>query len=591
MRRNGSGVVAFPLTHLPNLVAAGLQGTDFTTSAYVGLIALALAAVGVWAGRRRPEVWALAVLVVVSTALTFLSPVDQLLDHIPGAHTITWNRAVMLLALGVATLAAFGIDAIVRSDRVTRDDASGTLARWVGGAFVVGGGAVLLLLAGSVLGISHLAKHRGSLVWPAAQAGAGLAVAAALWWRARRRSPAHGRRGAVGRGGAVVLFAVESVFLLSTGASFWSVSSSYFPTNPAVTELQDTIGTSLVGYGSCRALAYLTASHQEVGIRPDANVAYRIREMAVYDPILPQAYLRPGWRRAAPPRRTRWRSWASSAPASPPLQQARLFGVQYVLEPAGRRGPLGAVFDRLIGDERLYSIPGAPTPPSCPSPPTARSRRRIAAGAPVPVTHPDPASWRRRGPGHHVLASCAFDSPTCRAGGPPSTAGPWRSSPGRTGPCSRPVSLPAPHVVDLHYWPPLFSAGLVIAAVVVGGLVLSIAVAMADGDAARTKGAPVPGVGGVTTPADRHARRSHARHVNVIVVAYGPVAALTEALETLGGGRFGGRGRQRVLVRDRTRGGAGRGAATSTRAGTSDSRRRSTWPWFGSPTRRQTSCS
>ena len=37
---------------------------------------------------------------------------------------------------------------------------------------------------------------------------------------------------------------------------------------------------------------------------------------------------------------------------------------------------------------------------------------------------------------------------------------------------------PGSHVVELHYWPPLFSDGLVVAAVVVVGLGLTIAVAV-----------------------------------------------------------------------------------------------------------------
>jgi len=474
VRRNGSGVAAFPLTHLPNLVAAGLQGPDFTTSAYVGLVALALAAVGVWAGRKRPEVWALAVVVVVSSALTFLSPVDQLLDHIPGAHTVTWNRAVMILALAVAVLAAFGIDALVRSDRDT-SEAARTLARWVGGAFAIGGGGVLLLLAGSVVGISHLNKHQHSLLWPAAQAVVGLAVGAVLWWRARRR-PAHGRGGAIGRGVAVVLFAVESAFLLSTGASFWSVSPSYFPTNPAVTELQQSVGTSLVGYGSCRALAYLTSSKQEVGIRPDANVAYRIREMAIYDPILPTSYLQ---------------SWVAAGGAPTPhslaqlgifctriatLNQARLYGVRYVLEPAGRKGPLGSVFDRLVGNEELYSIPGAADATILPlvngaEPPL------FAYGTAVPVTHPDPASWRVpvQATGNLVLRLRLTNVPGWQAtlDGRPLALEPWAS-----GSMVEARIPPGSHVVELHYWPPLLSDGLVIAAVVVVGLGLTIAVAV-----------------------------------------------------------------------------------------------------------------
>jgi hypothetical protein len=428
-------------------------------------------------------VWALAVVVVVSAALTFLSPVDSLLDHIPGAHTITWNRAVMLLALGVAVLAAFGIDAVVRSDRDASGDGGRSLARWVGGAFAVGGGAVLLLLAGSVVGVSHLAKHQHSLVWPAVQAVVGLGAGAALWARARRRSPAHARGGAIGRAVAVVLFAVESAFLLSTGASFWSVSSSYFPTNPAVTELQDTVGNSLVGYGSCRALAYLTSSPQEVGIRPDVNVAYRIREMAIYDPILPESYLK---------------SWVAAGGAPTPhslaqlgifctriatINQARLYGVKYVLEPANRKGPLGSVFVRRIGAEDLYSIPGA-ADATVLAVGNGGEPPLFAYGSAVPVTHPDPASWRvaLQATSTEVLRLRLTNVPGWQAtlDGRPLKLEPWAS-----GAMVEARIPPGSHVVELHYWPPLFRDGLVVAAVVVGGLGLSAVFAVGLGRRAR----------------------------------------------------------------------------------------------------------
>ncbi len=483
VRRNGTGQPAYPLTHLPNLVAAGLQGPDFTTSAYVGVIALALGAVGVWAGRRRPEVWALVALVVVSGALTFLSPVDQLLDHIPGAHTVTWNRAVMILALTVAVLAAFGIDALVRADRDPSVDAAKTLARWVGGAFAVAGGAVLLLLAGSVVGISHLAKHQHSLFWPAVQAVVGLAVGGVLWWRAKRRPPAHGR-GVLCRSAAVVLFGVESAFLLSTGASFWSVSPTYFATTPGVTELQQSVGSSLVGYGSCRALAYLTSSKQEVGIRPDANVAYRIREMAVYDPILPENYLQ---------------SWAAAGGAPTPhslaqlgvfcariasVNQARLYGIQYLLEPAGRKGPYGSVFVRLVGDEGLYSVPGAADATVVAAPAHGAEPSLFAPGVPVAVTHPDPASWRVpvQGAVPLVLRLRLTNVPGWQAtmDGRPLALEPWAS-----GAMLEARIPPGRHVVELHYWPPLFTDGLVIAAVVAAGLVLTMVAAVGLGRRAR----------------------------------------------------------------------------------------------------------
>jgi len=466
VRNNGSGVATFPLTHLPNLIAAGLQGTDFRTAAYVGVIALALAVVGVFGGRGRPEVWALAVMTVVTTALTFLSPLAQLLHHVPGARTITWSRAAMLMALGVATLAAFGIDFVARSDFDTRE-ASRTVARWVLGAFSAGALFVLSLVAASALGVSTFAHHRGSEVWPAVQAVVGLGVAGGLWWRARERGPTHARSHAAGRAGAVVLLAVEAAFLMSTGASYWSVSPTYFAPVPAVTELQHVAGSSLVGLGACPRGGQHSAP-TELGIRPDANIGYGVREMVVYEPILPEAYLR---------------SWTAVSghhisgalarlgifcPRITTADEARLYGVAYVLEPWGRLGPLGSVPAGVVGSEWLYSIPGAADATIVPVS-TGAEPSIFAPGAPVRATHPDPASWRvvvdDRGPG--LLRLRLTDVPGWRAtlDGRPLPLRSWADG------AMLEARLPAgPHVVALHYWPPLFSAGLVVGAAVVAGL-------------------------------------------------------------------------------------------------------------------------
>ena len=394
-RNNGSGVATFPLTHLPNLIAAGLQGTDFRTAAYVGVIALALAGVGLWGGRGRPEVWALAVMTIVTAALTFLSPVAQLLHHVPGGSTVTWSRAVMLMALGVAVLGAFGLDLVVRSDAETRPGAARAVARWVGVAFAAGGVAALGVVAGSALGISQLAQHRNSLVWPAVQAVVGLGVAGILLWRTQELPAAASRRRVAGRLGAVVLFGVEAAFLLSTGAAYWSVSSTYFAPVPAVTDLQHIAGSSLVGLGMCPTHGRHSAA-SELGIRPDANVAYGLREMVVYDPILPEAYLR-SWAAVTGTHTARALARLGIfCPRITTVDQARLYGVAYVLEPAGHAGPVGAVPVGAVGGEWLYSIPGAadatviPFPTGAAEPPLSlsafplRSRTR---------TRPRGGSW------------------------------------------------------------------------------------------------------------------------------------------------------------------------------------------------------
>ncbi len=465
VRNKGSGVATFPLTHLPNLIAAGLQGTDFRTAAYVGVIALALAGVGLWGGRGRPEVWAMAVMTVVTAALTFLSPLAQLLHQVPGGRTVTWSRAVMLMALGVAVLAAFGIDFVVRSDSGPRPGAARAVARWVGIAFGAGAVVVLGVVAASALGLSQLAQHRNSLVWPAAQAVVGLGVAAVLWWRTQERPASASRRRGAGRLGAMVLFGVEAAFLLSTGAGYWSVSSTYFAPTPAVTDLQHIAGSSLVGLGVCPTHG-LHAAASDLGIRPDANVAYGLREMAVYDPILPEAYLR---------------SWAAVSgthtaqalarlgifcPRITTVDEAQLYGVAYVLEPAGHPGPVGSVPVGVDGAEWLFSIPGAADATVIPLPAGAAQPPLFALGVPAPVTHPDAASWRvvvdDRGP--QLLRLRLTDVPGWRAtiDGRPLTLHSWATG------SMLEAQVPAGrHVIELHYWPPLFSAGLVVAAAVV----------------------------------------------------------------------------------------------------------------------------
>jgi hypothetical protein len=488
VRRNGTGVAAFPVAHLPNLAAAGLQGLDFTTSAYVGVTALALGAVGVWAARRRPEAWAFVAVAVISLALTFFSPVDHLFGLIPGGHTVTWNRAVMLMALGMAVLAAFGIDAVARFDADRSAKEQRALAWWVLGAFGVGAAVVLVLAAAAVLGISHIKRHAGGLVWPGIEAAAGLVVAAALWWALRRptgqaparharsghdRPRAPGLAGAVGRFGAVALFAVEAAFLLSTGEPYWSVNSEYFPTNPGIATLQSFVQNGLVGYGSCRALAYLTESKAEVGFRPNANVGYRVRVMAVYDPILPTSYLRA------------WQA-AGGEPTPPSLEQlgifcaritnttqAREFGVRFILLPYGKIGPPGTVPGGIVDHEELYSVPGAADATAVPLGPSGAEPPPTAAGPPVPVTTPDPASWRlsvdASAPSLLRLRLSAVPGWRATIDGHSADLRSWASG------SMLEMRVPAGHhVVELHYWPRLFSLGLVLAAAVLALFVVAV---------------------------------------------------------------------------------------------------------------------
>ena len=54
---------------------------------------------------------------------------------------------------------------------------------------------------------------------------------------------------------------------------------------------------------------------------------------------------------------------------------ARLFGIGFVLEPGGSPGPPGSVFDKKVGSEELYRIPGASVATLTTGRPTARFPR------------------------------------------------------------------------------------------------------------------------------------------------------------------------------------------------------------------------
>jgi hypothetical protein len=494
-RQLGSGQPAYSLSHLPNVIVAGLQGTDFKTTAYVGVIALVLAVVGARVAWSRPEVPALVAVAVLTAALTFVGPFDRLLRIVPDGGTITWTRAVMPMALALAVLGAWGLQSLVTARREQ------TVVRWAAAGFGACGVALVVLLAALHLGASREAvSHYSTLIWPAVEVVVGLAVVGALWrWRSTGVHAASARRH-WGRGAAAILLVVETAFLLSSGFGFWSVSRSYFAPNPLVTVLQRDVGSSLVAYGSCRPLAYVTSSPREVGIRPNANIGYGIREFAVYDPIIPEHY---------------FRSWFDLSGQHTPVSlaalgvfcaritnvtEARAYGIAYVLEPSYGTAPTGSVFVTNIGPENLYRIPDSSdavlVAPAAPG----KALPLDAPGTPVPVTHPDPASWRMvvTSPATRLLRVHLTAVAGWRAtlDGHPLALRTWGDQ------TMLEARIPAGrHVVELRYWPVLFTTGLVVGAITVFVLVVALALSAAWARRASRRGRARAGQGAGSVPA------------------------------------------------------------------------------------------
>ncbi len=426
---------------------------------YVGAIALVLAVTGAVVHRRRADVLAITAMGLSMAALIFFSPLATLMNQLP--FRVRWHLGLIMVTFAIAVLAGVGTDVVIRSPRDWRVRLS------LGAGF----GLIGLGVAGLwVVGRGHLAPgptrlRSESFIWPAAATLVGLLVVAALRPRTsrspdgggpERAKTAAGRRFDAGHRAGAVLLAVEAAFLIAVGAGTWSSSATFLAPRPATATLAADVGSSLVGFGvrSCEVPPTL-------GILPETNSAFAVHELSAYDPITPKAYFKalkvaPGVPDSA------------LCPVIRSAAEARRYGVGFVLEPRGKPGPRGTVFDAAVGGEDLYRVPRAALATLTALSPTGQLPGLDAAGTPVAVSQPDPATWtvktHARGP--QVLRLRLTDVPG------------WHATiDGRPLPLDRFSSImlqatipPGAHTVELQYWPGTFSLGIVFAACSAAGL-------------------------------------------------------------------------------------------------------------------------
>jgi hypothetical protein len=451
----------------------------FDTAAYVGVIAIALAVLGLIRGWRRSDIAAIGVLAVVIALVVFAPPVEALFLHLPQIQTIDWHRELMVLGLCIAVLAGAGMDVMVRREA------------WRSTMVVLGGvlaGCLVLLLVLLVFGTSGLSDtdaslRRQSLLWPLITTGLAMAVVGGLAaWTARkgtRPSPRFPRLSA-GQFAAGLLLLVETAFLIASGAPLWSSSVNGVSATPPVSALVRSVGNATVGFGAYTC--FDGPSTTSLGILPETNILYGIHEFDFYDPILPKRY---------------FQAWAevsttgagvpifnSFCPAIATAAQARRFGVEYVLVSHGAAGPTGAVFDRQVGGEDLYRIPNSSAATLTPTTAEGGLPPVDAEGTPVAVSHPSPSSWKitTSSPTDQVLRLRLTNQPGWHAtiDGHPLDTEPYAE-------VMIQARIPAGrHVIELSYWPPLFTLGLIVA----GGCVILLATASVV--ARRRHRSPVP---------------------------------------------------------------------------------------------------
>ena len=481
---------AFPLPDMLHAIfqtfnGSSLAGSRFfdahglgwvSTADYVGVIAVVLAGVALVTIRRRPAVVAFGAVVLVTGCLVYFAPLVSFLNRLPGVAEVRWVRSIQVLGFGLAILAGAGLDALARSHGSRR------VRNWMGAGF---GAAALLLLVVWAFGRGHLPRvdaaiRSRSFIWPAAEVAIGLLVSAMLAVTDRRgdhpggdRAPGAWRRllGDPSRMAAVVLLVSSTVFLVALGGSWWSSDTTYLAPTPSETALHKAVGTSIVGFGTSSCLLPPT-----LGIQANVNIVYGVHELDVYDPLTPQEL---------------YKTWTDASGHYPlpigasgiPLAEitmfcpvvsttaaARMFGVGFVLEPHGVKGPPGSVFDKEVGNEELYRIPGASVATISPLGDHGTLPPVDAPGTPVTVSYPKATSWKvvTHSSRPQVLRLRLTDVPG------------WHASiDGKPLPLIRfnrimlQAKIPAGHhTIELHYWPAAFSAGIVLAGATVIALVV-----------------------------------------------------------------------------------------------------------------------
>ncbi len=471
-----------------------------TSLAYVGVIALVFATLAVMRLWHRRDIVALVVMVAVTATITFSYPVVELLDHIPRIRTVGWHLFLIPSAFGLAVLAGFGMDLFVRWWR----DAS--TRRWAAASFVLWG----LVLAGVwFFGRGQLPPplatiREQSFIWPIFEVIGGLFIIEALWVLARNPQGTAAR--VVGNAGAwagAILVVMEAAFLLVSGSSWPSSSTTYFTPTPAVTSLQRTVGSSLVGLGNglCigifvnkagHSIAGFTPLNEVVGVSPNVNLAYGIDELAAYDPIMPLEYTK-AWESLtgqAPGLLSELGSAAWYCPAVKSVSVARIYGVSYILETLKGQAPAGTVFVKRVGDEELYRVPGAARATLTAAPLRGSFPPLDASGTPVKVSQPVPTEWKLTTHASEptVLRLRLSASPGWHAtiDGKPLALSKYAG-------IMLQAHVPAgSHTIVLHYWPKTLTVGIVLCVLAVFGLAGGISV---EEVRRRRRAPPPPSIG------------------------------------------------------------------------------------------------
>lgn len=431
IRSSEGGDAGLPLHALTLLVAQGYDGLPlattkfphgtffgpldyFETAAYVGVIALVLAGLCVARAWHRPVVVGFAACVVACALVTYDlnsgAPVQHLITDL-GLGAIALQRILPVLEFAIAVLAGLGLELLLRHWREPTTQRSLVIVVVIMGMII----AFLWIhaqtpnpstaqAAGLAPGQMESLRER-SLYWPTAEIVMLAVIALVMPILARRWDGRRGLANARIRTLAGGILGVQVLFLIVAGVGINSYASTSYPLTPALTALKQTVGTHLFGIDGPRARCTSAAevcglrSWNGVGIYPEMNLGYGLTELAMHDPIIPEAYFEdfpiahddrvgPGVN--------------LFAPTITSVALARLYGVHYVLVAPPNPIPTGMVLKRVIIVHGVHldvvSVPNSHRFSLTANPRTSAGTKKSDGSAPpedrvTDATHPNDTSY------------------------------------------------------------------------------------------------------------------------------------------------------------------------------------------------------
>jgi hypothetical protein len=472
-----SGYVPLPLHAAIDVALSGYFGYPtanstyfgpadyYEAAAFVGVLALMLAALAVAMRWRQPEVAAIGIVVVVLGLLAYSAQIADIVDRIPVVRLVGWTRGLIPLDLLLGVLAGIGLQSLHSTTNARCAARRFTLIAAVGSAAVLA--LAIHNFTYDLPGKEGSARDR-SIEWAALQAIVALVVAAALVIDRRRKSASRHtptRPMLVSYMALGVLVATVVVFLLAGTPNLWSSNHTGSILTSSEATLRREAAGDRVGYGACPSISSFSPA---LGILPESNIEVGISELGIYDPILPVDYSATYAALTHTPAIKP--TTGNFCPSLTTATIARHYGVSLILEAAGAPAPAGAVRDGSIDGEDVYKVPGSgivtiePAGTAADSPAAHQIR---TSGADPEVVHFTTDAAKTSTVYLHIGN---FSGWTATIDGHPLRLRTWATiEMAATVP-------PGHHVITLHYDPKSFKAGEGLFALGVAGLLVAGAV-------------------------------------------------------------------------------------------------------------------